>query len=238
MGLSDKLFGKRKELSTGHINSLMKPTRDLMNEQLGMSRQMMDPNSQINMRMRNLMAQRSAESGAQSALQMQKMGAQTGMSAGQAAMQQRMAMNEAMGGANQQWQQGLQGQFNQGLGLMGNMTNLQKDLNESQVNAYTAQVNAANARRSQNMGMGMQLAGGLMSAFSDKDLKTNIDLVGKSPKGINIYEFDYKDKAYGKGRYRGVMSDEVPFAVNKKLNGYDIVDYGHPKLDVKFERID
>jgi len=165
MSLGDKLFGKRKKLNTGHINALMKPTRNLMHEQLGISRQMMDPNSAINMRMRNLMAQRSAESGAQASRQMQAQGAQQGMSSAQAMMHARMASNEAMGGVNQQWQQGLQSQFGQGLGLMGNMTNIQKDLNESQVNAYTAQINAANARRSQNMGMGMSLVGGLMSGI-------------------------------------------------------------------------
>ena len=137
--------------------------KDMMNEQIGMSRQMMDPNSQMNMRMRNLMAQRSAESGAQSAQQMQKMGAMTGMSAGQAAMQQRMAMNESMGGVNQQWQQGLQGQMDKGMGLFGQMQQEMKSYNQADVNSYMGQINAANQRRSGNMAMGMGLLSSVVS---------------------------------------------------------------------------
>jgi hypothetical protein len=100
------------------------------------------------------------------------------------------------------------------------------------------QINASNAARNQNMQMGMGIASNLaIPGFSDKRLKTNIELVGKSPKGFNIYEFDYKNKSYGPDRYRGVMSDEVSFAAMKNSNGYEFVDYNHPDLDVKFERI-
>ena len=234
--LSDKLFGKRKRVDQAQIQNLMKPSKDMMNEQIDMSREMMDPNSQMNMRMRNLMAQRSAESGAQSAQQMQKMGAMTGMSAGQAAMQQRMAMNESMGGVNQQWQQGLQGQMDKGMGLFGQMQGEMKSYNQADVNSYMGQINASNQRRAGNMAMGMQAAGGLMSAFSDKRLKKNINLVGKSPKGLNIYEFNYKDEFYGKGRFKGVMAQEVPNASFKGYDGYLRVNYD--KIDVEFERID
>ena len=159
---SDKLFGKRKTLDLNHINSLMAPTQGLIDEQLGMSRQMMDPNSSINMRMRNLMAQRASQTGAQAGQQMMQMGASRNVSPAQAMMQSRMAQNNAMGGVNTQWKEGLQNQFSQGMGLMGNMTQMQQGLNENQVNAYMSQINAANARRSQNMGMGMSVLGGLM----------------------------------------------------------------------------
>lgn len=36
---------------------------------------------------------------------------------------------------------------------------------------------------------------------SDISLKENINLVGKSNSGINIYEFNYKDKKFASGRY-------------------------------------
>ena len=156
-GASDKLFGKRKRIDTAKIAAMMKPSKDMMHEQIDISRQMMDPNSQINMRMRNLMAQRSAESGAIAAQQMQKMGAQTGMSAAQAMMQQRMAMNQAMGGVNQQWQAGLQNQFNQGLGLFGNMQQEMKSYNQADVNQYVGQINAANQRRAGRVAFGTNL---------------------------------------------------------------------------------
>ena len=70
---------------------------------------------------------------------------------------------------------------------------------------------------------------------SDIRLKENIELVGNSPSGVNIYEFDYKNKNYGNGRYRGVMAQEVPESSFKASNGYLMVDYSN--LDVKFKRI-
>ena len=72
---------------------------------------------------------------------------------------------------------------------------------------------------------------------SDRRLKDNITIVDKSPSGINIYTFNYKNPyKYGYGLYRGVMSDDVPSdAVVSGDNGYDLVDYS--KLDVNFERI-
>tara|TARA_Y100001973_G_scaffold101173_1_gene163721 strand:+ start:2894 stop:3934 length:1041 start_codon:yes stop_codon:yes gene_type:complete len=72
--------------------------------------------------------------------------------------------------------------------------------------------------------------------FSDRRLKYDIKLVRKSPSGINIYNFKYKDKKIGKGIYQGVMSDEIPqYAVKKHSNGYDKVNYS--MLDVKFKKI-
>jgi hypothetical protein len=69
---------------------------------------------------------------------------------------------------------------------------------------------------------------------SDRRLKKNIKLIGKSPLGLNIYSFKYKDK---KGIYQGVMSDEIPKeAVIKHTDGFDRVDYS--KLDVEFKLID
>tara|TARA_R110000796_G_scaffold209074_1_gene325426 strand:- start:98 stop:1069 length:972 start_codon:yes stop_codon:yes gene_type:complete len=69
---------------------------------------------------------------------------------------------------------------------------------------------------------------------SDRNLKTNIELTGVSNSGINIYEFDYKDKIYGEGRYEGVMAQEVPNA-SVIDNGVLKVDYS--KIDVNFRRI-
>ena len=73
-------------------------------------------------------------------------------------------------------------------------------------------------------------------ATSDRRLKKNIKLVGKSKSGINIYTFIYKDKSYGEGVFQGVMSDEIPSKfVIKENNGFDSVDYSN--LDVEFKRI-
>ena len=71
-------------------------------------------------------------------------------------------------------------------------------------------------------------------AGSDRKLKENISLIAKSPSGINIYSFEYKNKKFGKGVYQGVMADEVPQAI-VKLDNYDAVDYN--KIDVNFKQI-
>ena len=72
---------------------------------------------------------------------------------------------------------------------------------------------------------------GLGKFFSDVNLKENIVKVGVSPKGVNIYEFDYRDKRIGRNRYRGVLAHEVPWAMEMDKTGYLAVDYD--KLDVE-----
>jgi hypothetical protein len=73
---------------------------------------------------------------------------------------------------------------------------------------------------------------GSIYAMSDIALKNNINLIGKSPSGINIYTFTYKgdDKVY-----QGVMAHEVPHASIFNTDGYLIVDYS--KVDVEFKRV-
>ena len=71
---------------------------------------------------------------------------------------------------------------------------------------------------------------------SDKRLKKNIEKIGESPSGLNIYSFEYIDNINGDGVYQGVMSDEIPTkAVVVHKDGYDRVDYS--KLDVEFKKI-
>ena len=66
---------------------------------------------------------------------------------------------------------------------------------------------------------------------SDIRLKENYFITGKSPSGINIYEFSYKGSSK---RYVGVMAQEVPFA-SVEIDGYLSVDYS--KIDVNFSEI-
>jgi hypothetical protein len=76
--------------------------------------------------------------------------------------------------------------------------------------------------------------GSFLGSFMKSDIraKENIELVGKTPAGLNIYEFDYKPEfkdASGHGRFRGVMAQEVeqiiPEAVAVDTDGYLMVDY-------------
>ena len=77
-----------------------------------------------------------------------------------------------------------------------------------------------------------QVAGAFTAYKSDIRLKDDINLVGKSPSGINIYNFKYKgdDK-----KYQGVMAHQVPEASFVGDDGYLMVDYS--KLDVEFKEI-
>ena len=73
---------------------------------------------------------------------------------------------------------------------------------------------------------------GGMGMLSDRRLKENYKIVGKSKSGINVYHFSYKGSDYV---YEGVMADEVPYATQENEYGYKLVDYN--KLDVEFRRI-
>ena len=77
-----------------------------------------------------------------------------------------------------------------------------------------------------------QVAGAFTAMNSDIRLKDDINLVGKSPSGINIYTFKYKgdDK-----KYQGVMAHQVPHASIVNDEGYLMVDYN--KLDVEFKEV-
>ena len=82
------------------------------------------------------------------------------------------------------------------------------------------------------------LGSGIGAAFSDKNLKENIKLIGNSPSGIPIYEFDYINKSYGQFRYEGVMAQDLlelkPEAV---INNDKHLKVNYDLIDVDFRRI-
>ena len=98
----------------------------------------------------------------------------------------------------------------------------------NQMSAFGASANMIGAQ----MGMAGNIVGG---ALSDRKLKKNINKIGESPSGLNIYSFEFKNSKYGKGLFQGVMSDEVPQEAVGTKDGYDTVDYS--KLDVEFKQI-
>ena len=104
-----------------------------------------------------------------------------------------------------------------------------------------AQANQAGAQAAQagaiSAGVGAigNIAGAAIGA-SDKKLKKNINKIGVSPSGINIYSFEYIDNKFGNGIWQGVLSDEVPsIAVVKHGDGYDMVNYS--LIDVEFKQL-
>ncbi len=70
---------------------------------------------------------------------------------------------------------------------------------------------------------------------SDRRLKKNINKIGQSASGLNIYSFEYKNPSDGKGLFQGVMSDEVPQEAVINNGEYDMVNYS--MLDVEFKQI-
>ena len=90
----------------------------------------------------------------------------------------------------------------------------------------------------QIVGAGMQgvQTGAAIVGASDRDLKKDIKKVGKSPSGIPIYTFKFKNPdKYGHGRYKGTMSDKVPKKAKFEEGKYDMVNYS--KIDIDFEKI-
>jgi hypothetical protein len=70
---------------------------------------------------------------------------------------------------------------------------------------------------------------------SDRRLKKNINKIGESPSGLNIYSFEYKNPINGSGLFQGVMSDEIPQEAVINNGEYDMVNYN--MLDVEFKQI-
>ena len=70
---------------------------------------------------------------------------------------------------------------------------------------------------------------------SDRRLKKNINKIGESPSGLNVYSFEYKNPINGSGLFQGVMSDEIPREAVINNGEYDMVNYN--MLDVEFKQI-
>ncbi len=128
---------------------------------------------------------------------------------------------------------------------MGQTTGANQALQQAYSNQMAAGAAQANLYGQQAAGYyqmgaaGLGMAGSAASAYgyaqSDRKLKKNINKIGESPSGLNIYSFEFKNSKYGKGKFQGVMSDEVPRDAVAVEDGYDVVDYN--KLDVEFKQI-
>jgi len=124
---------------------------------------------------------------------------------------------------------------------MGQLTGANAALQQSQQNQMAANASLANMQGQQAAGQ-MQAAGQLFSvagqmatSSSDRRLKKNINKIGESPSGLNIYSFEYKNPTNGSGLFQGVMSDEIPQEAVVNNGEYDMVNYN--MLDVEFKQI-
>ena len=105
----------------------------------------------------------------------------------------------------------------------------------NQMSSFGAQASMLNSQVGAASSMWSAGISGLTSPPSDRKLKKNINKIGESPSGLNIYSFEFKDSKYGEGVFQGVMSDEVPQEAVGTRGGYDTVDYS--MLDVDFKQI-
>lgn len=164
----------------------------------------------------------------------------------------------ATNGQNQNYNLGLMGQYNNFMNTGINQFNSQQAANNQWWNqisgatsnapginftpntGYTNSQIQANQNNMGAIGQDNQMYAGLLGGAlaSDSRLKENIELVDNVD-GVNVYDFDYIDKSYGDGRYRGVMAQEIeadyPDAVVEMGNGFKAVDYS--QLPVDMERV-
>ena len=120
------------------------------------------------------------------------------------------------------------------IGANNAMTAEHKDLFDDSVRRWQDQVNTVMTQYKMRRqgGNDWSQMGSSASSLSDKRLKHNYYVVGKSPSGINIYEFSYNGSD---DRYIGVMAQEVGDAAFDIGNGILAVDYS--KIDVQFKQI-
>ena len=102
----------------------------------------------------------------------------------------------------------------------------------NQMAGFGAQASMLNSQLAAQTAMAQT---GANLAFSDRKLKKNINKIGESPSGLNIYSFEFKNSKHGEGLFQGVISDEVPQKAVGTRDGYDTVNYN--MLDVEFKQI-
>lgn len=119
-------------------------------------------------------------------------------------------------------------------GANKDMTAEHKDLYDDEVRRWQDQVNTTMTqyKMRQKGGDNLSQMGSSASSLSDKRLKHNYYVVGKSPSGINIYEFSYLGS---NDRYIGAMAQEVGDAAFMTESGFYAVDYS--KIDVPFKQV-
>ena len=163
----NKGFKFGKWINPGQIQSIMKPTQDIVSNITNTGQGLMDPNSSINSRMRRIMEQRASQGASEQMQNARRMAAQTGMSPGQAMMNARMGMGQAMGDVNQQAMAAQQGQFTQGLGTLQNMTQMQQSLGQQFSNAYLQRIAQNRLKKKKKKGFFKKLGTSLKKTIRD-----------------------------------------------------------------------
>jgi len=111
----------------------------------------------------------------------------------------------------------------------------QRQANQADMNANLMNMSREDAANAQGavdqstadiVGGASGVVGGIAGMLSERSMKKNIKKVGESPSGLNVYNFEYKDKKHGEGKFQGAMADEVPsYAVVSRPGKPDMVNY-------------
>ncbi len=111
----------------------------------------------------------------------------------------------------------------------------QRQSNQADMNANLMNMSREDAANAQGavdqstadiVGGASGVVGGIAGMLSERSMKKNIKKVGESPSGLNVYNFEYKDKKHGEGKFQGAMADEVPsYAVVSRPGKPDMVNY-------------
>lgn len=92
---------------------------------------------------------------------------------------------------------------------------------QNQLQAYQSKMGGIGGLFGSVLGAAGQ-AGGFGALFSDRRLKKNVALVGKTAGGHNVYSYEY---LWGGPVQIGVMAQEVPHAARMHESGFLMVDY-------------
>lgn len=230
------LDAKKKEymaLDTSNLNkNLENKMEDLTINQKGMELQ----NQQGQQQRANIMDQMKGAAGGSGIAAL----AQQMANSGQLAAQQSAAEIGKQEAANQAKQASeaskLQTMERQGeaasRALKYNKTKAMMDMAAGEMSAASGEV--ASAKQQQSSAIG-GIASSIIGGISDRRAKKNINKIGLSPSGLNIYSFEYKNPIFGEGLFQGVMSDEVPTEAVFNVGNYEAVNYS--MLDVEFKKI-
>ena len=120
-----KLLNK-EEMAQGQAK-----TQSLVDDQLGLAEDMMDPESELNQKVLNVLSQQASETGAETAGNVSKIAAQTGVTGGQATMAAQDSLNKALGGVGDTFSDSLNQRLSQGMNLKNQMISHQKGLDEN-----------------------------------------------------------------------------------------------------------
>ena len=149
---SDKMFGKRKRIDQNKINDYMAPYGKMIDEQEDIARQLMDPNSLLNMSQMNMLRENQMDLLAQQQQGLQASGMIGGLSPAQIQMNQNKIANQTLGQLGNQFDQLNRANYSQGLMGLQNVMSMRQGEGERLSNMHIQEVNAANAARQSNIG--------------------------------------------------------------------------------------